>query len=115
MKERQWFDLASHLQLPVQECKTRISHREFQAWNLYLAEAWNSPNKTEYYLMQIALEVRRSNSRRPNKHKLEHMKLSFDTGQPKPKKKVDRNKAVVQAKSVWAARFPGIIRRSKSE
>jgi hypothetical protein len=55
-----WFRVASHLSIPVEELAERITHREFLNWLEYLEWDYERSSKPDYYLAQIAAEVRRS-------------------------------------------------------
>ncbi len=52
-------------------------------WLEYLKQEWREPNKTDHYLMQIAQEIRRANSKKPNSVKLKNFKIKF--GEEKPR------------------------------
>jgi hypothetical protein len=56
--------LASHLGLSLQRCKHETTSMEFVVWNAYLnreaEEEIKRTSKTEYYLAQIAMEVRKT-------------------------------------------------------
>lgn len=36
-----------------------MTHRQHKAWQAWLLEEWNHPNRSDHYLAQIACEVRR--------------------------------------------------------
>lgn len=79
-----------------------LTHRQYLAWQAWFDAEWDRPNRTDNYLMSIACEVRRSQSKRPARHKLEHMRLKFrrkheQTGPPSQAQ-------IDAAKAVWMAR-----------
>lgn len=43
--------------MTVEECQSRMSHREYATRMAYEVE--NEPHRTEWYLMQVAYEIRR--------------------------------------------------------
>jgi len=43
--------------MTVGEYTRRVSHREHQAWLRYLDDEFNQPDRTDYYLMQIAAVI----------------------------------------------------------
>ncbi len=43
----------------------------------WLELEWNRPDRTDHYLMQIAVEIRRVLSKNPSSHKLEHLLIKF--------------------------------------
>jgi len=77
-----------------------LTHRQYLAWQAWLNEQWNHPSLSDHYLMQIAAEVRRVLSRKPNEIKLEHFNLKF--GRPEP---VDQTSQAELAKAAWATRL----------
>lgn len=45
--------------MPVEECMEKTTHRQFIAWMHYLRNEYiASPTRSDYYLMQVAREVR---------------------------------------------------------
>lgn len=90
--------LASHLRMPLRECMQKHTHREYLLWMAWLAKQHDTPDRSDYYLMQIAAEIRRVLSKQPNKIKLEHFKLST-AGKPAP---VQQRETVEQSKARWA-------------
>ena len=53
------FRLAALLKMSVRECRQKHTHREYNALVAHLDSEWNKPSRSDYYLMQIALEIRR--------------------------------------------------------
>ena len=53
------FRLAALLKMSVRECRQKHTHREYNALIAHLDSEWNKPSRSDYYLMQIALEIRR--------------------------------------------------------
>jgi hypothetical protein len=72
----------------------RISHREFLLWCDYLDEEWNTPSRSDHYLMQIAQEVRRVLSKKPNKIKLKEFLFKFTRSSEKERQKPEEQKAI---------------------
>lgn len=70
---------------------------------LYLEEEYNRPSRTDYYLMQIAVEVRRVLSKKPALIKLKHFLIRFtpSTQKSKPPTTEDISSKVAQSKSRW--------------
>ncbi len=55
-----WLTLASHLRMPLRACMQSHTHREYKnLWLPYLDKQWNRPSRTDNYLMQVAVEIRR--------------------------------------------------------
>ena len=95
-----------------------MTHRQFAIWQLWLNEQWNRPDLTDMYLMQVACEVRRVLSQKPNDIKLEHFRLKFETGKPKASNGqavtggLTKEQKENLVKQMWMARLggPGKIR-----
>lgn len=64
------------------EYLVRVTHREHRLWVEWLSEQWNEPERSDWYLMQIAAEIRQFRygfSKHPQAVKLKDMKLPFKT------------------------------------
>ena len=59
------------------EVLQKHSHRQYLAWCVWLNSEWNRPNRTDQYLMQIALQVARVLAKHPDKINLSQFKLEF--------------------------------------
>lgn len=82
---------------------------QFRAWMIYLQEEFNNPSRSDYYLMSIATDIRRSNAKYPSQIKMESSKLSFTFGEgtDKPTKQVKQVLSVEEATRLSKARtFP---------
>ena len=66
----------------------------------WLNDQWNKPERLEYYLMQIAAEVRRVLAKNPNNIKVDDFVLTWKTGDEKPSKEQAEQKAS-WSKSIW--------------
>jgi hypothetical protein len=73
-----WFRVASHLKIPVQELKERITFSEFEEWCQYLDIENTVHSKLDWYLAQIAAEVRRTISKDPKQIKASDLLLKFE-------------------------------------
>jgi len=81
--------------MTVRELSERITFREFEDWLLYLDWAdYRHQTREDYYLAQIALEVRRSYVKHPNQVKFK----DFVYRPPDIKEKEDR---VAASKAAW--------------
>lgn len=54
------------------------TQRDLLVWIIWMDKQLNDPDRTAYYLMQIAAEIRRANVKNPAKVKIEDMRLKFD-------------------------------------
>jgi len=79
----------------------------------WLDSQWNEPSRTDYYLMQVAREVKRVLSSKPASVKLLDFKLPFGE-EAKPTKPTD--KQIEAHKATWIGRLGGkVIRKFKSK
>jgi len=90
------------------------SYRDYLTWMAWLDEQWEMPSRTDHYLMQIAMEIRREFVKQPPR--LEQFKIPFTRKErvirksppvtqrrgKKPKKK----QVTQQAKRQWLSLFP---------
>ena len=51
-----WFRLSSQLGLPLTECLTRTSYRQYRAWMAWLELQIEIPDRGDFYLMQATAE-----------------------------------------------------------
>jgi hypothetical protein len=76
-----------------------MTQREYEARMAWLDEELNNPSRTDWYLMQIAAEVRKSVVKDPSSVKLPSMKLKSSS--PEPAKPITREEATARSKSRW--------------
>ena len=88
-----WYRVASHLKVPVQELIKRITFSEFLDWLQYLEWAERRDTKNDYYLAQIAAEVRRGNVKSPRLVKIKDLLLKMQ----KPKQRLSSKQIWLQA------------------
>jgi len=89
------YQVASHLSLPVNELKERITYSEFVDWITFLKREEGQAKRQDYYMAQIAMEVRRSYVKNPKTVKLKDFIFETETkAEPKSPSK---------SKSIWAA------------
>lgn len=90
----------------------RWTHREYRTRLAWLDEQWNQPSRNDQYLMQIAMEVRRVLSKKPNAIELDHFKLEFGTTEVKPVLKLTRAQLAKQSIARWCG-LVGLTRKRK--
>lgn len=71
-----------------------MSHREYLTRLAWIEENWNDPDRSDYYLMQIAQEIRKVMSKKPKNIKLDHLKIKFGMKEDLQKKQADRSKQI---------------------
>jgi len=74
-----------------------MTQREYEARLAWLEEEQARPSQTDWYLMQVAAEVRRGYVKDPSSVKLKDMKLV----RPKPEQLPTKEEAVARSKSRW--------------
>lgn len=90
-----WYRVASHLRIPVDELRTRLTFTEFLEWLEYLQWEENKHTKEDFYLAQIAAEVRRGHVEFPRKVKVQDFLVQRPhDGSPQSKMK--------HSKQAWA-------------
>lgn len=71
-------------------------------WDYWLDHQWNKPDRTDHYLMQIAREVRRVLSTKPNDIQSSDFKIEFETvNDSKNSRKPTRTEAANASKARW--------------
>lgn len=89
---------------------------ELLMWQEWRRRQWNRPSRSDHYLMQIAMQVRRVLAKHPKKIKLEHFKVPFKfkrVATVTPKGNTAYKTEV--SKSVWASRFGGVVVRKRKK
>lgn len=81
-----------------------MSNREYNVRLAWLDRQMNEPSRSDFYLMQIAQEVRRVLSKKPETILLEdHFKIKFGRSSTEPKEltQEDKDRATAVARSRW--------------
>lgn len=78
---------SSHLHCSLQEAQHRIPSSEFVLWKLKIEKDLNKHEKLDYYLAQLAREVRAVLAKNPEKIKLVDFLITFVTPNFKSQKK----------------------------
>lgn len=81
------------------------SHRQYLTTLEWLDKEWDTPNRTDHYLMQIAVEVARTKAKNPSSVKMEHMKLRFKDTTGKNITQDDIIEATKRSKSAWMGKM----------
>lgn len=93
--------------MPLRECKKSHTHREFLAWMAWLAKGWEEPSRTEFYLIELLAEIRRSWVKNAKQVKAKEFQLKFARkASDKSEAESDEHikQATKQAQAVWLAR-----------
>ena len=99
-ERRLWYRLASHLGKTLQEVQDGTTSSEFAEWVQFLEEEMNVLTRTDYYLAQIAAEVRRVVVRNPKSVKIEDMILKFQI-RGEGKERVPPEEVLRKSKAFW--------------
>lgn len=95
------------------ECLKKHTKKQIAAWLIYLKERWNNPTVTEFYLMQIAAEIRRTNAKHPKKIKLDQLRIRFQDAKKKvsrPLTPQERKARTEASKALWLGLFKNKVR-----
>jgi hypothetical protein len=76
----------------VGDLKERVTYREFLEWLVFLNNEEERQTKQDYYLAQIAAEIRRGQVTNPRSVKVKDFLVEMTTT-PKQKKKMERSKS----------------------
>jgi len=86
--------------MSVQRAQLEISSTEFLDWIIYLNEEINSFHREDFYLAQIAAEIRRSWVKSPEKVGLKTFLLKF--GNKSKPKKLSIEEKTRRSKRFWS-------------
>lgn len=89
-----------------------VTHRQYLLWQIWLDLQWDRPTLSDYYLMQIAAEVKRVLSKSPNKIKLKDFLLKF--GNQREKVQETPEQAAAKSKAAWVGWVSGVWNAMKS-
>jgi hypothetical protein len=95
-----WFQVASHLSIPVAELAGRITYSEFQDWIAFLQREEERNTKLDIYLAQIAAEVRRGIVKNPKSVKTKDFLMKKQVHTPSPEEKKGEARAA-RSKAIW--------------
>ena len=76
-----------------------VTNREFEAWRAWWDIEWNTPNRTDHYIMNLTRVAAQSTK------DLNVFKLPFSRVQVKKQQQMTRAQQSSYAKSVWMARM----------
>jgi len=85
--------------MSVSRAQYEISSTEFLEWITYLDEDANRFHREDYYLAQIAAEIRRSFVKEPIKVKIESFLMKFK--RKEKAKKLSKEERTKRAKAFW--------------
>lgn len=93
--------------MPLAKVLKEVTHREYLLWMQWLEIDRNRVTPDQYYLMQIAQEVRRVLSKNKSKILLKHFRIKFGRKKDKENRQPTReelNEATRKSRAGWFAR-----------
>lgn len=90
--------------MPVQLVRRTTTSREFRDWQRYFLQRSRKHQREDFYLAQIALEVRRVLHSNPKSLRLQHFLLKFNSGtetSAKTKTEADQQERTDRSKAAW--------------
>jgi hypothetical protein len=88
----------------LQRLQRETTSNEFVEWMQFLEQDWDIPTRQDYFLAQIAAEMRRSIAREPKAVKLEHFMLKFATPAKRAAREAEQQHGN-NSKAHWLAFF----------
>lgn len=97
-----------------------MTHRQFLAWQQWLEDQWNKPDRHDYYQMQTYQGTLRAKGVKPPPLEKCHIPFRFKSsdGSTKPVDTADqeyRAKISKMAQAVWTHRVGGNVRRQTAD
>lgn len=80
-----------------------MTHRQFAVWLAWLGEEWNHPSRTDHYLMQLDVTVKRLLAKHPGRIKFEQSQLKF--GPVARRGPQTKEQATAISKAAWLGRM----------
>jgi len=87
--------------MPLARVLKEVTHREYRLWMVWLEQDQDRTTPDQYYLMQIAQEVRRVLSRNKKSIKLRDFRIRFTRKKTKPKTQRDKDEATKLSRARW--------------
>lgn len=101
--------LAARLHMPLDRCKAETTYYDLIAWLEFFREQDEQElkytSKQDYYLAQIAAEVRRTIAKQPSAVRVQDLLLQINSKEPE-KKELTREERTRIAKSFWFHAIP---------
>ena len=93
--------------MPVQEVQAKTTSAEFVMWMAYLEQDQTDHRREDYYMAQVAAEIRRGNSKKPQKIRVDDFLLKYS--KKKERQSTDEQKNIFKG----IARALQIMRKQK--
>lgn len=98
-----WWQMADRLGMSLQRCQRETTSTEFLEWLEYVEQDIETPKRMDFYLAQIAAEIRRGVARNPNSVKLEHflLNLTLKGKRREPLTETEKQMRMANSKAAW--------------
>jgi hypothetical protein len=87
--------------MSLRECLDKHTEREMRITLAWLRMQWDRPNRTDWYLMQIAAEVRKGLVKYPNHVKTDQLKIKFKFDEGRPAVVLTPQEQMMVSKQCW--------------
>jgi len=87
--------------MPLTRCQRETSSTQFLEWMEYLEQDLNAFHREDYFLAQIAQEIRRTVVKEPEEVKIETFLRKFEKKVVEVKRKLTREEAAEKSKRRW--------------
>ena len=94
--------------MSLTECMRQTTYRQFLVWCQWMIEDLNTPSRSDYHVMRVAMAVHEVNSKDPKSLKVDQFKVGFEQKAVKVVTEEERElhkkyvKAVAKAKAMQA-------------
>lgn len=89
-----------------------LTHRQFRLWQMWRDLQWNRPNRTDYYLMAVQMQiagVANMFAKHQRSFRLRDFRINFETQRSAaPPKMLTVEEAAFQAKARMFSMIPGV-------
>lgn len=100
-----WFYVCEKLGLTLEECLSKVSYVEYRMWMVRRQQEFDEPSRTDYYLMNIAYEIRYVLRKRIPGSSLKDFLLRFSKKPLAKQTPKDIETATALAKSRWRSKL----------
>jgi hypothetical protein len=87
--------------MSLRECMENHTEKEMRITLAWLRMQWDRPDRTDWYLMQIAAEVRKGLVKHPNSVKTDQLKIKFIFDECRPAAVLTPEEQMRVSKQCW--------------
>jgi hypothetical protein len=98
-----WFELAYHLHTSVEQLQAQITYSEFLEWQEFFRLETEKHTKADWYMAQLAAEIRMSFVSEPKKVRMKDFLLRFATPEEITESSSEdaRRQHIARSKAAW--------------